>query len=141
MTNAPETHAFSWVSVWRRGLAPQLNQKHLQVLEKALQEDDPRLLQGATTSPPPLQCVQDWPVEAACVLGYCGWQGSGLVTVSQTEEFFARCCFECDQLIGEPAAVRWFLNWADDTPRSEMRRLLLGEVCLALQRYDDLQSS
>jgi hypothetical protein len=90
--------------------------------------DDPRLLQGATTTPPPLQCVQDWPVEAACVLGYCAWQGEGLETVAEVEEFFARACFEADQLLGEPAACRWFLNWYDDTPRDEMRRLLLAEV-------------
>jgi hypothetical protein len=30
--------------------------------------------------------------------------------------------------MGEPAAVRWFLNWYDETPRDEMRRKLLAEV-------------
>ena len=30
--------------------------------------------------------------------------------------------------VGEPAACRWFLNWFDETPRDEMRRLLLAEV-------------
>jgi hypothetical protein len=94
----------------------------------ALTRDDPRLLQGATTSPPPLQCVQDWPVEAACALGFCGWQGEKLHTVAQVEEFFARACFEADQRLGEPAGCRWFLNWFDETPRPEMRRLLLVEV-------------
>ena len=73
-------------------------------------------------------CVQDWPVEAACALGYCGWQGETLDTVGQVEEFFARACFEADQRLGEPAACRWFLNWFDDTPRAEMRQLLLTEV-------------
>ena len=73
-------------------------------------------------------CVQDWPVEAACALGYCGWQGDGLETVGEVEEFFARACFEADQRLGEPAACRWFLNWFDDTPRDEMRRELLAEV-------------
>jgi hypothetical protein len=33
-----------------------------------------------------------------------------------------------DQRLGEPAACRWFLNWFDETPRDEMRRLLLPEV-------------
>ncbi len=46
--------------------------------------DDPRLTQGSTTTPP-LMCVQDWPVEAACVLGFCGWQGDGLETVAEVE--------------------------------------------------------
>ena len=90
--------------------------------------DDPRLLQGATSSPPPLACVQDWPIEGACALGYCGWQGDGLETVSQVEEFFAQVCFEVDKTLGEPAACRWFLNWFDDTPRDEMRRELLIEL-------------
>jgi hypothetical protein len=100
----------------------------LEALQRALVNDDPRLLQGATTSPPPLMCVQDWPVEAACGLGYCGWQGDGLETVAEVEEFFARACFEADQLLGEPAGCRWFLNWFDETPRADMRRLLLAEV-------------
>ncbi|HXG12948.1 MAG TPA: hypothetical protein VNK04_24535, partial [Gemmataceae bacterium] len=79
-------------------------------------------------TPPPLPCVQDWPVEAACAVTYCGWHGEGLKTVAEAEEFFARICFEVDQKMGEPAACRWFLNWFDDTPRDEMRRLLLAEV-------------
>jgi hypothetical protein len=122
----------SWRKVWREGLAPQLTMNGLEALGTGLASDDPRLLQGATTMPPPLQCVQDWPVEAACVLGYCGWQGDGLETVAEVEEFFARLCFEADQVLGEPAACRWFLNWYDETPREEMCGLLLEEVKLAL---------
>src|SRR6516225_2975215 len=123
----------SWRRVWREGVAP---------LRQALATDDGRLLQGATTTPPPLQCVQDWPVESACALGYCGWQGDGLETVAEVEEFFARMCFEIDQRLGEPAGCRWFLNWFDDTPRDEMRRELLGEVARSLaqrrhERIDD----
>ena len=118
----------SWRNVWRQGLATLLSTESLEALREALASDDPRLLQGATTTPPPLQCVQDWPVEAACALGYCGWQGDGLETVAEVEEFFARMCFEIDQRLGEPAACRWFLNWFDDTPREQMRRELLVEV-------------
>jgi hypothetical protein len=124
----------SWRKVWREGLAPHLSTEGLEALARALASDDPRLLQGATTTPPPLQCVQDWPVEAACVLGYCGWQGDGLETVAEVEEFFARLCFEADKVLGEPAACRWFLNWYDETPRADMCRLLLEEVHLALAR-------
>ena len=47
---------------------------------------------------------------------------------SQVEEFFAQVCFEVDKTLGEPAACRWFLNWFDDTPRAEVRGLLLSEV-------------
>src|SRR5437763_9030928 len=118
----------SWRNVWRTGVATLLSTESLESLREALATDDPRLLQGSTTTPPPLQCVQDWPVEAACALGYCGWIGDGLETVAEVEEFFARMCFEIDQQMGEPAACRWFLNWFDDTPRQEMRRELLIEV-------------
>lgn len=128
----------SWRKVWREGLAPLVSTEGLAVLARALEGDDHRLLQGATTTPPPLQCVQDWPVEAACAVGYCGWQGDGLETVAEVEEYFARVCFEVDQRLGEPAACRWFLNWFDETPRDEMRRLLLAEVqrTLAERRSD-----
>jgi hypothetical protein len=118
----------SWRKVWRDGLAPLISTEALEALRAALCNDDARLLQGATTTPPPLQCVQDWPVEAACALGYCGWQGEGLESVAEVEEYFARLCFEVDQRLGEPAACRWFLNWFDETPRDEMRSLLLTEV-------------
>ena len=96
----------SWRKVWRDGVEPLLSMEGLEALRKALANDDPRLLQGATTTPPPLMCVQEWPVEAACALGYCGWQGERLETVGQVEEFFARCCFEADQWLGEAAACR-----------------------------------
>ncbi len=122
----------SWRKAWREGLAPQLSTAGLSALRKALLDDDPRLLQGATTAPPPLQCVQDWPVEGACSLGYCGWQGDGLETVGEVEEYFARACFEADKRLGEPAACRYFLNWFDETPRDEMRRQFLAEVNRAL---------
>jgi hypothetical protein len=118
----------SWRKVWREGFAPVLSTAGLQALRKALTADDTRLIQGSTSSPPPLMCVQDWPVEAACALGFCAWQGEGLETVAEVEEFFARSCYEADQRLGEPAACRYFLNWFDDTPRPQMRKLLLEEV-------------
>jgi hypothetical protein len=122
----------SWRKVWRDGVVPLLSTAALEALRSGLLGDDARLLQGATCTPPPLPCVQDWPVEGACALGYCGWQGEGLETVAEVEEFFARMCFEIDQRLGEPAGCRWFLNWFDETPRDEMRRELLAEVNRAL---------
>ena len=110
----------------------------LEALRDALRGDDPRLTQGSTTTPPPLMCVQDWPVEAACALGFCGWQGDELESVGEVEEFFARACFEADQRLGEPAACRWFLNWFDDTPRDQMRRELFDEVELAISERKSL---
>jgi hypothetical protein len=122
----------AWRKVWRKGVVPLVSEAALVALRDALAGDDRRLIQYATCTPPPLQCVQDWPVEAACALGYCGWQGDGLVTVAEVEGYFARLCWEMDKVLGEPAACRWFLNWYDESPRDDMRRELLAEVNLAL---------
>jgi hypothetical protein len=124
----------SWQKVWREGFLPALSTQGLEALRRATHTDDQRLTQGSTTTPPPLMCVQDWPCEGADALGFAYWQGDrvGDATVGEVEEFFAKCCFEADQRLGEPAACRWFLNWFDDTPRDEMRRDLLAEVELAL---------
>ena len=122
----------SWQLVFREGFAPILPTACLEALARGLRADDPALIQGRTTEPPPLLCVQDWPCEGGCFLAFAGWKGEGLETVGEVEEFFARACFEADQRLGEPAACRWFLNWFDDTPRDEMRRELLAEVERAL---------
>jgi hypothetical protein len=122
----------SWRKVWREGFVPHLSTAGLTSLETALAQDDLRLLQGSTTTPPPLQCLEHCLVEGCCVLGYCGWQGDGLETIGEVEEYFAQLCFEADRALGEPAACRWFLNWYDDTAREQMRQDLLQEVRLAL---------
>ncbi len=124
----------SWRLTWRNGFAPVLSTVALESLRDAISGDDPRLTQGNTTNPPPLMCVQDWPVEAACALGFCGWQGDELETVGEVNEFFQRACFEADQRLGEPAACRWFLNWFDETSRAEVFRELLPEVERELAR-------
>ncbi len=121
----------SWRVVWRDGIEPLISDEGLAALAAALTTDDPRLLQGATCTPPPLFCVQDWPVEAACALGYCGWQ-DGRSTVAEVSEYFSGICFECDKRIGEPCACRHFINWHDETPRHEMHAALLSEVHRAL---------
>lgn len=118
----------SWQHAWRVGIAPLVSTEGLEALLEALTFDDTTLIQGATTTPPPLMCVQDWPVEVCCAMGYCGWKGDGLETVGEVEEFFAHMCYEADKLLGEPAGVRWFLNWFDETPREHMRRELSEEV-------------
>jgi hypothetical protein len=117
-----------WKKCWRHGYVPQLSTHSLEVLRDALMKDDPRLIQGATTLPPPLQSVHDRPVEKACAVSFAGWQGEDLTTVAEVEEFFARSAFECDQRLGEPAGCRWFLNMWDETTRADMFRLLLKEV-------------
>jgi hypothetical protein len=122
----------AWQRSFRDGIAPLLSTRVLLALKKALAVDDPALIQGATTEPPPLQAVQEWPVEVACAIAYAGWQGEGLVTIGQVEDFFAQVCFGADKALGEPAGCRWFLNWFDETPRAQMRLALLAEIDLAL---------
>jgi hypothetical protein len=117
----------AWRRAWR-AIAAQLSTKALRALRKALENDDPRLIQSATTSPPPLQAVQDWPVQAACSLGYCGWQGYGLATVGEVHEYFAQVCFDAGERLGQEDGVRYFLQWFDETPRDTMRFALLVEV-------------
>lgn len=117
-----------WREVWHRGFAPLLSAAELAALAAGLEADDPALIQGATTSPPPLMRVQDWPLEGADAIGYARWKAGGADTVGEAEEFFARSCFECDQLLGEPGGCRWFLNFWDEAPRAELFAEMLTEV-------------
>jgi hypothetical protein len=122
----------NWRRVWRDGFAPCLSDAGLRALLAGLESDDPRLVQGATTMPPPMWAGKDWPVESACATGYCGWRGDGLETVAEVEEFFARLCFNVDQRLGEPAGCRHWLNWWDESPRDHVFREMLSEVRIAL---------
>lgn len=118
----------AWRKTFRNGMVPFLSVAALDALRRALFSEDKRLVQEVTTVPAPSMTVKDWPCEAACALGYAGWQGEGLNTVGEVEEYFASACFECDQLLKEPAGCRWFLNWFDETPMAVVRRELLPEV-------------
>ena len=118
----------SWQKVWRDGFAPQLSDAALEALAAGLERDDGRILQGATCSPPPMLLVADWPVEGACAIGFACWHGDGKATVGEVEESFARACHLADELLNEPGACRYYLNWFDETPRDRMRPALLAEV-------------
>lgn len=133
----------SWRKTWREGFAPEISTDVLTALADALRNNSTHIVQGRTTEPPPLDCVQDWPVVETCALAFCAAvehggfcppehaterKVEGYATVGQCEEGFAQLCFKANQRLGEPAACRWFLNWFDDTPRNEMRRELLAEV-------------
>lgn len=124
----------SWRRVWREGIAPLLSTAALVALRNALATNDPRLVQGETVVPflPDCFLERNWPVDSACALSFCGWQGDGLKTVGEVEEFFGHICSDIDYAIQEAAGCRHFLHWFDDTPRDEMRKQLLPEVDLAL---------
>jgi hypothetical protein len=122
----------AWKKCWRDGIAPQLDQDALKALRRALLNDDRRLIQGATTSPPPLHCVSDWQVEAADAISFALWQGNGYATVGQLEEQFALVCMKASEALGDPTGCRWFLNWWDETDRKTARQALLVELDLHL---------
>jgi hypothetical protein len=127
----------NWRRVWREGLVPELAATGLEALRQGLRNDDKELIQGSTTFPPPLQLTQDCQVAGACAVGYAGWKSENLRTVGEVEEFFARACLAADQRLSEPAGCRWFLNWYDETPRAEMRRILLDELNQVLALKQD----
>lgn len=131
----------SWRKVWRDGFAPAMSIEALEVLLVGLEKNDPAIVQGATTRPPPLMCVQDWPVEAADAIGFAGWKGEKLSTVGEVEEYSAKMCFEADQRLGQPAACRWFLNWFDDTERLKAFTELASEIKLNLRERNGTQTS
>jgi hypothetical protein len=117
----------AWQLAWRAFL-PSLPTAGLDALATALADDEPYLLQNATTFPPPLDCASDWPIAAACAVALAVWKGHGLTTVGQVEEAFALACAAADARLGAPAACRYFLNWFDETDRKAMRHALLAEV-------------
>ncbi len=124
----------SWRKAWRYGLAEQFSTPDLESLRRALIEDDERLLQSATGSPPPLQCMLECAVEAACAVTFTAWRVDGLITIGEVENYFAEVCAEVNRHLGEPAGCRWFLNAYDDTPRESMRVQLLAEVQRTLKQ-------
>jgi hypothetical protein len=120
-----------WRKIWRTAIAKRLGTDALRVLQTALLKDDPRLIQGGTCSPPPMDQFRDCTICGGCIIGFAGWQTLGLQTVGEVHDYFHRVCDECGTE-DDPHAVRYFLNWADDAPRREMRREMLAEIRLAL---------
>lgn len=120
----------SWAKVFRHGFAPHMKRAELEALLDGLEKDDPTLTQGSTCTPPPLQVLADWPIEACDAITYGSWKTRGLEdnTTADCESKFANMCYLADQKLGDPAGCRFFLNWFDDCPRDEMRLELAAEI-------------
>lgn len=116
----------AWRKAWR-AIASHLPDKGIRALMTALETGDERLIRGGTTCPPPLQCVNDWPCEGACAVGFAFWQAHDL-NIGEVEQEFARVCFHADQDLGEPAGCRHFLNWWDSGSETARRADLLAEL-------------
>lgn len=127
----------AWRRTWREGVAPALSQRALKALKKGLETHDARIIQGNTTNPPPMETLLDWPIEAACPLGFALWQGEECNSVLAVEEGFMEVCRKVDEQLNEPAACRYFFNWVDETPREEMIEQLLPEVILTLEQREE----
>jgi hypothetical protein len=116
--------------VWADGFAPLLPAGGLRRLLDALADDDPKLVQGAMCSPPPLMTTQDWPVEAADAVAYCFW-AEGADTVGDVGKHFARTCYEVDKLLGGSSCWLVLSLW-DDLPRHKARAFFIPLVADAL---------
>jgi hypothetical protein len=68
--------------------------------------------------------------------GLAGGRGAPAID-ARTGRPAPRVCFETDNRLGEPAACRWFLNWFDDTPWAELKKLLLPEIEREIARRED----
>jgi hypothetical protein len=131
----------AWRRVWRLGIAPKLKTVGLLALHRALVTGDPELVQGIVMEPAPFGHLGGFPVSAACAVAYAGWKGVRLETVAEVEDFFARVCSYADQALGEPAAIRYFMDWFDETPAELMRPALLAEVTAELCRRSTLNTA
>ena len=127
----------AWRSTLRKGFIPLMSTGALVGAGAGAGDGRPEVDPGGDDHAPALQAVQDWPCEAADFVGYGGWQGDGLDTVGEVEEFFARLCFECDNRLGEPAGCKHWLNYWDETPRNEAFENALWEVRYALETRDN----
>jgi hypothetical protein len=122
-----------WKKVFRV-MTKELSAQQLEFLKKALDDDDPRLLQGSTCYPPELlgsDIMGKLECEGACLIGYAGWK-SGIRTIEGVSEFFRKICNAIDSQFNEPAYCRYLLNWYDESPRDEMRRDVLAEIAIVL---------
>jgi len=133
------TDLASWQRAWRDGIVPQLTIVGLWHMKAALERNDPRMVAGASIVPPPLQSVLDFPVQACCPLCWALLDGlePHQASVGLLEERFALACRRADELLGEPAAIRHFLNQIDEWTRQDRIWNLLPEVHRALaQRHN-----
>ena len=121
-----------WRAAWQV-IQQRLPTKGLLCLRTALETDDSALLQGASTNPPPWDCVSDWSLSGGCPIVYAGWRAGLFSTVGEGEIYFAQLASRLDRELGWPSACFTFLNFWDDGRREEVRALLLEEVTQEIQ--------
>lgn len=127
----PEPNSWQWA--WQ-ALAAQQTDAELTSLAEALERNDSRLLQGATCEPAPMEWYFGDEVERACGVCWGLWQVRKCYRVGELDNAFRATLFAADQLLAEPAATRFFVNWFDETPRSIVFPALALEVRAELAR-------
>jgi hypothetical protein len=116
------------------GFFPIVPTHRLNAMLKLLEADDPAIIQGSTSFPPPLLATDGEQVESVDPVGFMGSDNTLTLTVGEVEEGFARLCFDADQRLGEPAACRFLLNAIDDNDRTEVWDFLTAEIRQELSR-------
>lgn len=117
-----------WQRVFRLGIAPAIPTAALIELRAALAADDPKIIQGAVTSPAPLDSLRSVAVHGSDVIGFAAMVGFGLRTVGEVVAHYHAVCEAADVSLRESHACRWFLVWYDETPRDAMRAALMAEI-------------
>lgn len=115
----------SWQKVFRDGFAPEMTMDELLAVREALVINDPLMIQDATVEPELSEFVQPC---GACFVSYGLWKANRLSTTMEVSDMFARRCQLADNRLGFHSAIRFFLNWFDETPRQEVFAKLLVEV-------------
>lgn len=65
----------------------------------------------------------NFPIEKACGLAYCGWKDGSIKLVNEADDFL----ISLDRGLPQTALTPFLLLF-DETPREEMRKALLEEV-------------
>ena len=123
---------FAALTCWQEGIQPSISSTALRSLLEALERDDERLLQGASTSPPPLYPCDSWPCEASCPVCWLLWEGSQEMSVKEVCEFLGNIASHCEDALQEVGAIRHFMNWWDENPRELVRAKLSAWIAADL---------
>ncbi len=121
-----------WRHAWRNGIQPLLSRPALLALAEGLRHEDPRICQRITVVPAPGPWNSEWPIEACCPIGYCGWK-TGMHTPAGIEGFFEAIARNADEKLSGITETGWktitpFLDWFDSGERTLVMEELLAEV-------------
>lgn len=127
---------YLWRRAWEECIAPLLSTRALVALRDGLRANDARLITNRIVSPTRNDRTTPMAPLGACPIGYCGWQGEGLTTCEEVENFFGDLTFRAAALATERNSdvfVSDFVIWWDVTPRefSVPALLWVVEVTLA----------